>query len=423
MSSPATKHPKRWQWRAEWLFQCGLEGILRRLPGGLVYRMGAIVGGWAWYLLPRRRTIVLRNLRIAYAGDHDGAALRRIARESFRRTGANLFSAAHSAGLSPERLKQVLSIENPELLEQAQADGSGVVLLLAHMSNWELLSRIVHLFPAGSKTGAFYRPLNNPLIDQQVLRRRQADGARMFSKHDSPHQSAGFLREGGIVGILADQRVGLFGEVTPFFGRLTRTSPLPSLLARRAKARVMALALTTTAPGRWSARFVPVAATRTTADCMVTLEQAMRPVPEDVFWFQDRWRVYLSANHDIHNWLGDRPPASVKPHRGLLWLVDAPDGWQPPPGWLHPDVRYEVVLTPGRTAPAWLPDGTVVHPAPVAATRDDLRRMLAAIDSAESLPLDFVLACHPHKALAKACRREGVVVVELPRGAVNEPGR
>jgi KDO2-lipid IV(A) lauroyltransferase len=416
MNEPATTDDsprKRWQWRAEWAVQVLLETVLCRLPGGLVYRLGWLAGGLAWYLLPGRRAIVLRNLRIAYAGEHEGPALRRIARESFRRTGANLFSAAHTARLTPERLKRVLRIENPEVLEQALAGGGGVVLLLAHLSNWEMLSRIVHLFPVGSRTGAFYRPLNNPLLDRHVLARRQADGTRMFSKHDSPHAAAAFLRGGGIVGILSDQRVAMLGDVVTFYGRLTRASPLPSLLARRAKARLLALSLVTVKPGRWVARFVPVAEDRSTVSCMAALEIAMRPVPEDVFWLQDRWRVYVDADRPVCEWLGRGQVRSAKPHRALLWLADAPSGWQVPAAWLHPDVDYELALGPGQEPPAWLPAGVASHAVPRAGDRDVLRRVLREIDAAKPLPVDYVLGVQPSRALVKACSREGLRLIGL----------
>ena len=403
--------PKHWQWRAEWLVQASLEAVLCRLPGGLVHRLGALAGGVAWHLLPRRRNVVLRNLRIALADTHPPDAIPRIARRSFQLTGANLFSAAHSARLSDRRLREVMHVENPELLENAAANGKGVVLLLAHMGNWELLSRIVRFFPTGTRGGAFYRPLNNPLLDKRTLDRRQADGVRMFSKHDGPHQAAAFLREGGIVGILSDQRVGMLGEVVPFFGRLTRSSPLPSLLARRTKSNVLALALNTTGPGRWSARYVPVEGPPTTAACMDALERAMRPRPDDIFWFQDRWRVYLGPEHPFRKWLGETDGLSNKPHRALLWLTDAPDGWQPTDDWLHPDLRYEAVLAPGRTPPAWLPRDTAIHQAPGSSDRDALRLVLTNIDHAQTLPLDFVLAPYPPQALAKACRREGIPMI------------
>ncbi|HSP41627.1 MAG TPA: hypothetical protein VLO11_02045, partial [Luteolibacter sp.] len=230
MSRSKKRKPKTLRWRLECLGHSLIEGLAALLPGPWVFRLGEMLGGFAWHLLPRRRNIVLRNLRIAFAGEKNPTEIHQLARETFRRSGANLVSVSHTARLKPEQLREVLRVENLHLLEDAQSRGKGVVLLLAHMGNWELLSRIIHLFPPGSKCGAFYRPLNNPLLDSQVLARRQADGTRMFSKRDPFHVVTKFLREGGIVGILADQRAGMQGEVVPFFGRLTRATPLPGLL-------------------------------------------------------------------------------------------------------------------------------------------------------------------------------------------------
>lgn len=414
MSNPLNRHPKRWRWRLEWLFQTGLEKAVGWLPGPWVFRLGEWLGWLVWQCMPQRRKTVLRNLRIAFCGEYELPTLRRMARATFQRTGANLFSAARTARLAPAQLGSVIQIENIELLEQALAEGKGVVLLLSHMGNWELLSRLVHLFPPGARAGAFYRPLNNPLLDQDVLKRRQADGTRMFSKRDSPHLVAGFLREGGIVGILADQRVGAPGEVVRFFGRLTRASPLPSLLARRAKCSVLALSLTTVAAGKWSARFVALGASASTDGCMVTLQQAMQRGPLDVFWLQERWKVYIEPDFTLRDWLGTQPHGSGKPHRALIWLADAPPEWRLPEAWVHPDVPYEVVLGPGQALPAWLPDTTLRHIAPRGAARHALRKLIAAMDLAADLPVDFILTCNAPKALRKACRREAIPLVSLP---------
>jgi KDO2-lipid IV(A) lauroyltransferase len=413
MSSSWEKRPKPLQWRLECLGHSLVEGLAGLLPGKCVFRMGEYLGGWVWHFMPLRRKIVLRNLRIAYAGEKELPELRSMARDSFRRTGASLISAAHTTRLTPEKLRDVIHIENIFLLENALASGRGVVLLLAHMGNWEILSRIIHLFPEGSSTGAFYRPLNNPLLDERVLARRQADGTRMFSKRDPFHQVTGFLREGGIVGVLADQRVGMQGEVVRFFGRLTRASPLPSLLARRSKSAVLALSVVTETAGKWKAVFTRVDG-NTTPECMVALEKSMKSGPVDVFWLQDRWKVYLNAQQSIHDWLGPDTAGDGKPHRALLWLAGVAESWVLPAAWIHPDVVYEAAITSDRGLPSWLPASTRVHEVSAEADRTSMRKLIDRIDSSAALPLDFVLTSGRNHPLYKAACREGVPVISLP---------
>lgn len=413
LSRRTPKPEKTLQWRLECLAHSVLEMFVAVLPGPLVFRFGEMLGALAWHFLPQRRRIVLRNLRIAFAGEKELPEIILMAKETFRRSGANLVSVAHTARLAPDELGKVIHIENLDLLENALATGKGVVLLLAHMGNWELLSRLVHLFPPGSKAGAFYRPLNNPLLDARVLARRQADGTRMFSKRDPFHQVTGFLREGGIVGILADQRVGMKGEVVPFFGRLTRSSPLPSLLARRAKAEVLALSLVTERPGKWKAVFLPVEKPYSTPHCMAALENAMKAGPTDVFWLQERWKVFVKRYRPFDKWLSPEALTGAKPHRALMWLAGVPDAWRPLENWFHPDVIYEAAISAGSRAPEWLPKDTRIHSLPPLESARDIQRAISSFESTATLPFDFIITRKAPPAMRQAAAAELIPLVSL----------
>lgn len=405
--------PKRWKWRGEWLAYACIEEIASRLPGSWVFHIGELLGGIAWHLMPMRRKIVLRNLRIAFYGEHDLATLRQMARDTVRRTGANLFLSTHTARLSSRRTDLALVVENHETIEQAMSGQNGIVLLPPHMGNWEILSRMNRLFPQGHQIGAFYRPLNNPLMNARVVAQRETDGTHVFSKRDSLHRVTGFLRQGGLIGILADQRVGRQGELVRFFGRLTRASPLPSLMIRRSKSAVLSMSLTSDSPGKWRVRYYPVASPFKTADCVVALEQAMRASPIDVFWLQERWKVYISAKHSIRSWLGADSLGEGKPHRALLWLAGAPASWRPPEEWSHPDVIYEIVLSPGQEKPPWMEDAGAIHTAQPHGSRDFLQKSIAAIDASAGLPIDYILTCGASKSLLKAAQREAIPLISL----------
>lgn len=404
---------KRLQWRLEWLAHAMAEGLAALLPGPLVFRLGEMLGDLAWRLMPDRRRIVMRNLRIVFAGDKTPEELEKLVRETFRRTGGNMVAVAHTARLSKKRLSEVVEVKGIEHVTTALAGGRGMVVLIPHMGNWEVLSRLHLVLPEESKLGAYYRPLNNPLMNERVLKRREADGTRMFSKRDSPLQASKFLRENGMLGILADQRVGKQGDLVSFFGRLTRSSPLPSLLARRAKCPMLALSMVTVRPGKWEVRFLPVESPHTTANSMIALEQAMRASPSDAFWFQERWKLYLRSFFPLSRWFGDNTVKGKIPHRALIWLVDVAGSWQPPEEWLHPDVVYEVAQTSHDPRPAWLPDSTRVHRILENADRETLRRHLADIDASHDLPLDFILTSHAREDLRDAARRESIPVISL----------
>lgn len=408
------KHPNLWKWRVEWLAQIGIEKIAGILPGPWVFKIGEFLGGLVWHFMKVRRQIVLRNLRIAFHGEHDLPTLRVMARDSFRRTGANLLSALHTTGLSADDIDKVVTVENPELVTEALARSPGLVLLPCHMGNWEVLTRIHRSFPKGHANGALYRPLNNPLLDARVLAQREAEGTRLFSKRDSFHVITGFLREGGILGILADQRVGQQGEVVRYFGRITRASPLPSLVARRSKSEVLGMSLITEAPGKWRIRYHPLKGPATTANCMEAIERSLKASPLDVFWLQERWKMYIRTNRSASEWLGPDTEPGRTPHRALLWLPGVPDGWELPTTWTHPDVIYEVVPPHGGPVPPKNLANVHFHANPECGDRDGLINYLGQVDESAALPIDFIVTCNAPKALSKAARRLSIPLVSLP---------
>jgi len=390
------------------------EELIALLPGTWAFRIGEGLGQVLWHLMPHRRNIVIRNLRLVLAGEESMEQIKRLAHASFVRSLANLISAVHTAHLPRAVLESRVVVENPEVLEAAMQAGGGCLLLPPHMGNWEILSRIKRLYPEGHAQGALYRPLNNPHLDARLAARRQSEGTRMFSKRDSLLAITSFLREGGIIGVLADQRAGYQGTLTDFFGRLTRVSPLPQLLMRRCKVPGMAVSIRTTAPGRWAMKYHPVAEPRDVAACMDAIERAMRESLVDVFWFQDRWKCYVGPGHTLHDWLSSLDARSTRHrHRVLVWLVDAPIDWELPDVWKHPDVDNEWVLANHQAVPEWMGGGAAIHRLGEVSGVSSIRRRIAEIEMLQPLPLDFIMGPMQSADLRKASRQQGLVYVPI----------
>ena len=85
-----------------------------------------------------------------------------------------------------------------------------------------------------------YRPLNNTYLDGWFKNQREASGARLFSRRDGFHKPVDFIRSGGILFILADQKMRE-GPLASYFGLEVATSPFPGLFHRRSRAPMLAL--------------------------------------------------------------------------------------------------------------------------------------------------------------------------------------
>lgn len=413
MSQRSPSKFKLLKWKLECVAYSVFEMAVGLLPGPWVFRIGEFMGGVAWHLMLRRRQMIVRNLRIAYAGEKEFEEIHELARATMRRAGANLISGMWTARLPPQELPRILELENVDLLKQTLAKNKGIILLLAHMGNWELLSRLTHLLPEGTKTGAFYRPLNNVLLDEQVLARRQADGTRMFSKRDPFHQVADYLRKGALVGVLADQRVGYRGDKVNFFGRCTYSSPLPSLLARRTKCEVLAFALVTVKPGVWKGTFMPVNSPPTTQHCMHGLQAAMKCSAVDVFWLQERWKARAHNHLRALDLLTEAEAQSDKPPRVLIWTLGEAADWRPDEKWLETPVVCEFAVVEATHLPAWIPEGARCHRLAQAMSVAECREALSIIDQAKALPLDLILVGRQFDLVTKAAKREGIRALPL----------
>jgi len=329
--------------------------------------LGNLLGLGGWLLLGRYRRLARRNLAIAFAGEKSPRELRRLVRRHFRRLGANLLGSAHIGSISFEQLQTRVATENIEAVHRELRAGKPVVLLLSHLSSWELFAQLIPRFADYASIGTIYQTLGNRHIDRDMQRRRAGAGAQLFDRADGFHKPIELLRSGGLIGILGDQHAGDHGVWTPFFGRLASTSPLPGLLAKRTGAAVIAAAIYTIEPGRWRMVFTdridvpgdPVNAI--TAKANTAIEQQIRQAPEDWFWVHDRWKTpspsFLLAKYKRGVYVPPEiSPKHLKPFRILIRA----------PNWLGDNV----ISIPGvRAIKAGRPDAhiTIMTPANIAA--------------------------------------------------------
>ncbi|OYV06179.1 MAG: hypothetical protein CFE26_07740 [Verrucomicrobiales bacterium VVV1] len=368
----------------------------------------------AWAFSGKHRRLVTRNLRIATALTAPSPAeLRRMVRRTFLNSGNNLLSSLRAALMTPEDLRAAIDFEGIEHLRTPTGNGRGVAMVWSHMGNWEMLAQLVpELGDYVNRIGPIYRPLENPLLDRLTVERRTQQGAMVFNKHDGFNGPAGLLRSGGVVSIMTDQRAGGHGELCPFFGRLSSCTPLPALLARRTRAAIVTLSITSLQPGRWRLRVRPVPDGARTPEVLHHLETAMRDELTDVFWFHDRWRIDRTRPLSFYTKDSPTEPARLAtvPTRLIATLPPGnPDSVETLRRILEirPDARIDV-LDPGDLPT--LPDDEriVATPWDREAPPEHLDGLLKRIDESHPAPLDFALLLDGNADLAKASKALGL---------------
>ena len=315
------------------LYRAGTD-LLVLLPLPFLFAMGQICGAIAWLFLPQYRKLALRNVRIAFGDELSETEMRRIVRRHFRWLGANLLCSVKFTRMPMEKILERVRLENFELVENCFRQNKPFVLLISHIGSWEFCTRLSH-FSRGQRTATIYQRIRNRHIDRHVRKARSRFGLEVFERSEGFGKAIELLRSGGGIGILMDQHAGDGGLWTPVFGRLASTTPLPALLARRTRAKLIGFAVHTEGFARWRAVAetpidgVSESIEKLTAHSNEILEKQVRRAPEDWFWVHNRWKTprpnFLLSRYKRGIFLPEK--TRLKPFRILIrssnWLGDA----------------------------------------------------------------------------------------------------
>src|ERR1041385_8599155 len=363
------------------LYRAGLA-VAAALPLPFLFACGEVLGVSACMASGKYRSLATRNLEIAFQNEKSQSELTQLVRRHFRRLGANLLCSAKLTQMPPEKILERVEVENIDSMAREFRAGVPVVLVLSHLGTWELFSQLMPKFVGFVRNASVYQGLGNRFIDEHVRRTRSQTGLELFDRHDGFEPVIELLRSGGGVGVLSDQHAGDHGVWTPFFGRLASTSPLPTLLAKRTRAALIAAGVYTTGRARWrmvfTERFDQAGASvgMLTSKINGVIEQQIRRAPEDWFWVHNRWKTpqpnFLLAHYKRGIYLPEGISArDLKPFRILIrssnWLGDAvmsvPAVRAIKNG--RPDVHV-TIAAPGKIAAMWklIPEVDAIIPLP-----------------------------------------------------------
>ncbi len=286
------------QW-ALYLTYRGLARLLQLLPGKVAGALATAAGLAIAALWRGKRPLVHSNLRRVLGPGADESAVEALVTSAFVSYAHYWVESARVGALRSDEIESTFTIEGFERFRLEMARGRGVVIVLPHVGSWEYGGR--WLAQQGFPMTTVGELLEPPELFEWFTSQRSALGLTVMPPGPGTTvRLLDALREGRVVGLLADRDLAGNGVEVEFFGEKTTLPAGPALLALRSGAPLMTCAIYQRPGGRYHAVLQPpLDSTRSgrmrqdvqrlTADTARALEDLIRISPEQWHLFQPNW--------------------------------------------------------------------------------------------------------------------------------------
>ena len=278
-----------------------LAQLIGWIPRPVARCMGNFLGEAAFLLDKRHREVTLKNLQMALGRELDPTQRRSLAKAVYRNLGQILFEVGWSLTVDWETLCRHITVEGLDNYRTAYRQGNGVLVITAHMGNWELLPIVAG--QVDIPINIVYRPLDFKPLDRFFERTRSRFGARLIQSRRALLKILKALKKGEAVAMLMDQNVDYYDGVwVDFFGHPACTTKAMAVIAMKTGAAVMPVFLYRQADG-FRAVFgqvlTPAPTTgdqrkdveARTAQYTKVIEEGIRAEPDQWFWVHRRWKT------------------------------------------------------------------------------------------------------------------------------------
>lgn len=212
----------------------------------------------------------------------------------------NAFEMAGLKYLGKDELHNKIRVEGIEHLDIGLAKKKGVIIVSGHFGLWELVPSWLTI--NGYSMSVVVRRQNNPYVDKWFENMRQQHGAQTTDSGFGIRGILKALRNGHLLGLMADQDNGKQGIFVPFFNSWASAPTGPAQISLKTGAPIVTLAIFPDFSGQHLIKiFPPLMPEEFSADVAgqqeltvrytKILEQVIRSQPHNWFWLHRRWKT------------------------------------------------------------------------------------------------------------------------------------
>jgi KDO2-lipid IV(A) lauroyltransferase len=278
-----------------------LKSFIAQIPNAYMLFFGKILGNLLYYLAVPQRRIVNRNLRFSLV-DSSPQQIQCRAKHIFQHFGITILELLQMAYLSKQELVSKVRVEGKEILIEAVKKQKGVVLVTAHLGNYEVAAQVVPCL-LGLQMASVAKKMRNAWLNRFIHNLRTRFGNKIIYKKGALPEMMQTLRQGAMVAILMDISRRFDGVEVNFFGRRATATPAAALLGLRCKSPIIPAFCHRNPKGNLIVKVEPPVEIQRTKDLrsdlqfntqMITdrVERAVRNYPEQWNWMLKRWKEF-----------------------------------------------------------------------------------------------------------------------------------
>lgn len=219
------------------------DKVVGKLPVRFTHSLAHAGGFLYYYAFPRKRRLVVRNMRRALGPQASDREVRGVARKACGYYAEYWVDILWLPTVSREYvLERFGKVNLPALMKGVNA-GRGVVIVLPHYGSWEAGAVFLSSLSPFAAVAEVLRP---PELFELFCRLRKGVGIDIFpydSRPETRDAMVDALRSGTMLALLCDRDLKGKGVEVEFFGERTTLPPGPAVLAMRSGAPIICVSV------------------------------------------------------------------------------------------------------------------------------------------------------------------------------------
>ena len=273
------------------------------IPFKLQVFFGKMIGKLIYPIMTELRKTAYSNISNCFP-EKKQPQVTLLVKQHFEAIGISLFETANAYYASDKKINKMLTINNEQHFTEALKKEGGIILLCSHFMPLMLGSRALLI---KHKIANIYRPQNNELFDQVMVKGYIKNGAIMIKSTDI-RSILKAINNSLPIWYAPDQDLGKNNSIfAPLFGIQTATASATSRLAKNNKTRVIPYSFIRTRHGYEMSFDKPLKnyptndAIKDASKTNQILEKQILKNPEQYLWIHRRFKTRPDGEENFYS--------------------------------------------------------------------------------------------------------------------------